>query len=581
MKRLSILIGLSVGIIVSVMFAEHIAVEPALRYTDQATQDKKIPKISGIVVPHHNIVQERRVAMFSEIKDRLSDNPPSSIILISPNHYDRGRGLIQTTEREWRTADGMLAPNKSAINALVETNIVTREPDSFAGEHGITLILGDIKQTFPDATLVPLIIKESTGASTIQNLKKILNAQCNHCLVIASVDFSHYQPSALADLHDRLTLRGLQMRNSALLMQKAETDAPPVLGFLTQWAGEHETPRFVLFDHTNSGVMLNNPDSESTSHIFGWYEEGIPEKPAQGVTFAFAGDMMFGRAVLAVYEKKKLTSLFDHFGNRVFWGVDAAIANLEGPISATRVVHDATPNNLSFLFSPKTIDALTFLKLAGVSLANNHTLNNGGAGLKTTRSLLESADIVPIGDPQKASQDTVGVFEGEGIRLFVVGVHAFAGTDRVPALIQELKRESTDRVIIFPHWGLEYQTKHSSAQEKLARTWIDAGADAIIGAHPHVIQDIGAYRGKPIVYSLGNFIFDQTFSKKTQTGLIVAGEFTPQGLSLILLPHESKHYQPRLLAGAEKNIILNRITAPVKEFVTKTDTGTLLFFPNK
>ncbi len=579
MKKSTILFGLTIGVIFSAFFLWYIGSADQSASLPLRSASERTPGISGIVVPHHNIVEDRRAAMFQVLHDRLSGAMPSSIILISPNHYGRGRDIIQTTDQEWTTTDGTLTPDESLVNLLVQEGVARREPESFADEHGIKLIVGDIKRAFPDAKLVPLMMKEKTNSLAIEKLIATLNASCTSCLVVASVDFSHYQPAALAELHDRLSLRALQTKNIELLMNRAEVDAPAVLAFLASWARTRGTERFTLFDHTNSGVMLRNPDAESTSHLFGWYEEGKPEKPAQGVTFAFGGDMMFGRAVGSVYEKKKLTTLFDHFGNRVFWGVDAAIANLEGPISKKKVTYSVLPNNLSFLFSPKTIDVLQFLKLNGVSLANNHTLNNAAEGLKTTRSLLNKAGIAPIGDPRTQSKDTVAEFQGEGMRLFIIGVHAFAPMGSVPALIKEIKKESSDRVIIFPHWGSEYQLRHNKTQETLAKTWIDAGADAIIGAHPHVIQDIGVYRGVPIVYSLGNFIFDQTFSKNTQQGLVVAGEFTTSGLSLILLPHESKRYQPHLLRGQEKRAILNRITVDVTDFIQTTDMGPVLFFP--
>lgn len=74
----------------------------------------------------------------------------------------------------------------------------------------------------------------------------------------------------------------------------------------------------------------------------------------------------------------------------------------------------------------------------------------------------------------------------------------------------------TGVVIVTPHRGIEYQTKHHPIQETLAKYWIDCGADAIIGTHPHVVQDIDFYKKKPIIYSLGNFLFDQSFEGTTK-----------------------------------------------------------------
>jgi len=538
--------------------------------------------ISGIVVPHHDIVRERRAALFETIRDRFfGDTAPNAIILIAPNHFNAGSGLIQTADREWDTAYGTIKPASAVIRSLLDARIASDEPASFEREHGILLVLKDIKKNFPSSPLVPLIVKDNVQSDTIQQLASSLNDSCASCLVVASVDFSHYQPAALADLHDRLSIRALQNRDMAALSNKAEVDSGPSLAFLARWAKLHGTQRFSLFDHTNSGTIVSDPDQESTSHVFGWYESGEAVTPEQSVTFAFAGDMMYGRAVGYHYEKKGFKKLFEQFGNRVFWGVDAAVANLEGPISDGKVTYDPALRSLSFNFPKQSRDALAYLRLTGVSLANNHTLNQGTKGLDTTRKLLKKKQIAPIGDPSRVGKNDIAYFKGEELRLAVVGAHAFANMSGTAGVIRALKKDQHTRVIVFPHWGIEYALKHSQQQEQLARAWIDAGADAVIGAHPHVIQDIGVYKGKPIVYSLGNFIFDQNFSTNTQQGLIVAGEFTANGLSLVLLPHESVRYQPRILTGKTKKTILKRITQGLEKYRVSPETAALLFFPSK
>ncbi|MDP2630484.1 MAG: AmmeMemoRadiSam system protein B [Candidatus Uhrbacteria bacterium] len=549
--------------------------------TEQIVRNPAL-EISGIVVPHHDIVRERRAQFFKELHDRFfSSNNPETIILISPNHFEQGRANIQITHKVWRTDQGAINPARTVISSLINEGVASEETDSFTREHGIALILGNIKRTFPAATLVPVIVKRQTTLKEIERLSTALNSACRSCIVVASVDFSHYQPALLGNLHDQLSLRALQNRDVATLYNHVEADSPASLALLARWATLHNTNQFKTFDHTNSGAITNRPDEEATTHLFGWYEQGAPTIPEESVTFAVAGDMMFGRAVGYHYEKKGFTKLFDTFGDRVFWGVDAAIANLEGPISAQRVIYDKELRSLSFLFPKTSIDALTFLHLDGVSVANNHTLNHGSKGLKETRDLLKENDITSIGDPARVTDASVTYFDGEGLRLAVIGVNVLSGSDGTTTLIKKIKRDPLNRVLIFPHWGSEYALQHSPAQEALAQQWIDAGADAIIGAHPHVVQDIGAYKGKPIVYSLGNFIFDQTFSKETQTGLIVAGSFDDEGLSLYLFPHHSSHYQPALLRDEEKKKIIDRITKDVNSYLKSSDAGTFLFFPKQ
>jgi poly-gamma-glutamate synthesis protein (capsule biosynthesis protein) len=122
-----------------------------------------------------------------------------------------------------------------------------------------------------------------------------------------------------------------------------------------------------------------------------------------------------------------------------------------------------------------------------------------------------------------------------------------------------------------PHWGTEYEAIHSASQEKLAHSWIDAGADIIIGSHPHVIQDAEMYKNRPIFYSVGNFVFDQSWSEPTQRGLIVAGKFKGDTLEIVLLPTVIKKLQPELLSGTQKTDFITKIRDDLG--ITTSDTG--------
>ncbi len=278
----------------------------------------------------------------------------------------------------------------------------------------------------------------------------------------------------------------------------------------------------------------------------------LPEPVAARVSFAIAGDVMLARNVRRTFASDAYRDLLAHWDLRPFEGVDVAIANLEGVLSDRAVPPEVNPHTFVFHFPPEALGVLQQLGLGGVSLANNHSLNAGAKGLATTRRVLEAAQIVPIGDPQTVTQAHVAQFEGSGLTLVVIGVNTVGNIhapDPIPLIVQ-YKKNPQSRVIVFPHWGVEYAPKHSVGQQQLARAWIDAGADAVIGAHPHVVQDMEVYRDKPIFYSLGNFIFDQMFSAETQRGLIVKGEFVDDRLSLMIFPHESRRMQPQLALGA-------------------------------
>jgi poly-gamma-glutamate synthesis protein (capsule biosynthesis protein) len=114
---------------------------------------------------------------------------------------------------------------------------------------------------------------------------------------------------------------------------------------------------------------------------------------------------------------------------------------------------------------------------------------------------------------------------------------------------------------VYVHWGNEYELKHSEQQEALAHYVIDSGIDAVIGHHPHVVQDIEIYNGKPIFYSLGNFIFDQYFSGDVQTGLVVKVYIQKDTITYTLVPISSigRASQPYIMPIEQKTTFLSML----------------------
>ncbi|MEO6078081.1 MAG: AmmeMemoRadiSam system protein B, partial [Candidatus Andersenbacteria bacterium] len=457
--------------------------------------------ISGIVIPHHDIVSAQRKEFLNIVGKKIQ---PQTIILVSPNHYSVGRANIQTADQTWNVTNGEIPSDSDVVQYLIKHG-TGNEPNSFPDEHGIHLVLSDIHTTFPKATIVPLIIKMTTPESEIEALSQNLQTSCNACLMVSSVDFSHYQPAILGDLHDDATIRELENIDVHALYSNAEVDSPPALMLFALWAKQHNTLHFALQNHTNSGELLKSPDIESTTHVFGWYEAGQRVTAKPSATFLFGGDIMLGRMIAHTFLQKGMAHVFDQFGDRAFWGVDAGVVNLEGPISKTPVVDDYNSKNLIFNFPPQAIDALKFLRVNAVSLANNHSANQGRQGVDDTTSMLSSKDIQAIGGPGNQDISNVGIFYGEKLHLVVIGVHALYSPSDISELIKKYKQDKNNRIIIFPHWGVEYAPRHNSFQEQLSHAWIDAGADMVIGSHPHVIQDAEVYKNKPIIYSLGNF----------------------------------------------------------------------------
>jgi AmmeMemoRadiSam system protein B len=226
-------------------------------------------KISGVVVPHHNLVAGLRAEFFENLAKNIS--APKTIILLSPNHYNAGQGNIQTSDKNWNLNQGQINADKKVVSFLVENNLTVNESPSFVEEHGIYNILSDIHNNFPNAKLVPIIF-ENASADQINKLEQGLKNSCAKCLMIASVDFSHDQPIAVAQINDGQSITDLQKLDSAGLLENAKVDSPPALALLAMWAKDHNTLNFILKNHIGSGANLQNPGIESVTHVFGWYE---------------------------------------------------------------------------------------------------------------------------------------------------------------------------------------------------------------------------------------------------------------------------------------------------------------------
>jgi len=523
-------------------------------------------RIVGVTVPHHDLMAKDRLDYFTRISNGIS---PKTIILVSPNHFNTGNADILTTSKLWDLGTAKIEPATEIIGNIPK-DLAGVDEGAFLGEHGIKNILSDIASSFPNAKIVPIIIKQDTSREKVALLADNLIKNCtDKCLLVTSVDDSHYQPASLSELHDSLTLRALNNLDEDLVW-RAEVDSNQSLALLLAWSKAHGANKFRLEKNTNSGIIAGDRDAEATSYILGDYEIG-EKNPAilDEVTFTLAGDSMFDRAVDYKFRDNKIYDIFANFGDRVLSGTDLSLVNLEGPISAEPIVADQT-DSLIFNFPPKTADVLKWLHVNAVSLANNHTMNAGKAGFANTVKVLNEKNIIPIGSANTFDDTSIASFGSGTSKLSVITIESLEVNKDLTDIIKS-EKAAGNRVLIMPHWGTEYEAIHSASQENLAHSWIDAGADIVIGSHPHVIEDAEMYKNRPIFYSIGNFVFDQTWSEPTQRGLIIAGKFKGDSLEIVLLPIISKKLQPELLRGSEKTDFITKIRSDLG--LPTSDTG--------
>lgn len=247
------------------------------------------------------------------------------------------------------------------------------------------------------------------------------------------------------------------------------------------------------------------------------------------VTILFGGDMQFDRYIRSVSGKRGGSFIFDGLRSE-FQEADLVVANLEGPItdnaSVSETSVEGSRDNYVFTFPPETAALLKAENVSLVNIGNNHVLNFKEDGVRQTKEYLEAAGVGYFGSPL-SGDDRTAVREINGMKIAFVNYNEFVWKGGEKALADiALVKERADFVVVYTHWGKEYVAA-SPEMKTLAHEFIDAGADLIIGSHPHVVQEREEYKGKTVYYSLGNLIFDQYFRPETRTGLVVRALFDP------------------------------------------------------
>lgn len=284
--------------------------------------------------------------------------------------------------------------------------------------------------------------------------------------------------------------------------------------------------------------------------------------PARGLRFY--GDLLLGRGVSRFVAERGAAPV--RAALTPFLAREAIhIVNLEGATGDPgSCVAGHTP---CFSSGPGMLDLLSGFDV--VSLENNHALDLGVAGLRRTRRELGKQGITALGG--KAFATIVTTDRGDfGIIAVTDVINAPADRHKVmsadaPEVVAEIRRlkERTTAVAVYVHWGVEYFPVETKRMRELARRYVAAGADLVVGSHPHEVGTAACVEGRPVVWSLGNFLFDQKYETTKRGALLecdvnregrfvcaMRGHETPLGS---YLPHEAPHdrfrEENRLLAG--------------------------------
>jgi poly-gamma-glutamate synthesis protein (capsule biosynthesis protein) len=295
-----------------------------------------------------------------------------------------------------------------------------------------------------------------------------------------------------------------------------------------------------------------------------------PAHTAQGVSVAAVGDIMLGSWVVAVLEREGADYPFRALAHR--WaGSDLVVGNLEAPFT-----EGGTPFEKSFTFRVPPPHAVG-LKQAGfnlLSLANNHILDFGIEGLISTLETLEGLGISTAGAGRSEEEACAPAYlEMDGQRIaflaysltFPVEFYARADTAGTcfPRNLEDqvrAARQAADFVIVSFHWGAEKRTTPKPYQVEVAHRAIDAGADLVVGHHPHVLQGLEVYHNRLIAYSLGNFAFG-SYSSTATSSILLKVFLNRDGLVFarcipINVNNVEVEFQPRLLTGVKADSVI-------------------------
>jgi len=288
-------------------------------------------------------------------------------------------------------------------------------------------------------------------------------------------------------------------------------------------------------------------------------------KPDDEVSVIFGGDVMLDRGIRAQINVKGLSYFTDGLTSE-FTNADYTVVNLECP--ATDIVAPLT-KQFVFRADPKVLPDLRQAGVTHCILANNHSYDQGREGLISTAENLERAGITPIGfglsQPSACAPLTLNK-NGIEVAIFssvTLPLEAWMFLTESPGMCQATVSDLTQAVstyrthhpksfiIVTLHWGVEYQPIPTSTQRQQATELIEAGTDAIVGHHPHVIQSYERINGKPVFYSIGNLIFDNP-REITHRGILVKFDLKQNEHSVTIIPYETEENKPLIVPSGIK-----------------------------
>lgn len=321
----------------------------------------------------------------------------------------------------------------------------------------------------------------------------------------------------------------------------------------------------------------------------------LSDSPKENVSIAVTGDVMFARKMPNVLSMD--SSPFKGVAN-VTSNVDLLLINFE---NAATTSGDAVKGDVPLKCDPSYVPLARANNNTVASLANNHAFDYGISGMQDTLDALKSSGITPIGagnSEDEAHSPVTQEINGRKITIvnymdsnnfaeYSYEVMPYANgsnpgysaydSEVAKSQISGAKDSGSDFVIAYLHFGNEYSTSPNADQLKIAHELIDDGADVVLGSHPHVTQGIEMYNGKPIFYSLGNFIFDQS-KTATHSAYFVQMDLVNNTCQCTVYPVYISNYLPQYMDSSSGISLLENLSPQCSELnITDSGVGKLSF----
>ncbi len=308
----------------------------------------------------------------------------------------------------------------------------------------------------------------------------------------------------------------------------------------------------------------------------------------QPVNLVFSGDILLSDHVMNAYNKGGIRGVLDSQFQSVIDEADIFMANEEFPFSNRGTA--AADKQFTFRVDPSLVSVFKELGIDLVTLANNHAMDYGTDALLDTCDTLDEAGIARVGAGKNLDEAKAPVIlEAKGKKIGFLGasrvipVASWNATSTKPGmittydpqiLVDEIKklRSQCDYLVVYVHWGIERKETPEDYQRTLGKQYIDAGADVVIGSHPHVLQGVEYYKGKPIVYSLGNFIFGSSIPR---TALLKV-QWDVQDSQLTFIPGTSAAGYTRVLENAAQKADFASYMTGISYGVTIEEDGVVV-----